>query len=156
MKSHLGWGVLLAISLVYWSLVAAIGFEGLIAYVVQFSRISTSLAVLIVFVPYISTIFKEVPPPGRDYLLGAIILSWLSGAEFSIWNELGRVFGTDTFDGRIYFSSIAGYFSLTLVAASVLCLLAPSTAKRATRIIAAGVGILVATAFVVVAPYFKF
>lgn len=154
MKS-LVWAVLIIVTLVFWLLVTTIGFEGLVAYAVQFSRISTSIAVLIIFIPRVREIFIEVPPPGRDYLLGAIILSWLSGAEFSVWNELGRVFGTDIFDGRIYFSSVAGYFSLTLVAASVLCLLAPSTAKRSTRIIAMVVGAVVATAFVVIAPYFR-
>lgn len=155
MMKSIAFTVLLVITLVYWLLVSVLGFEGFVAYAVQFSRICTSIAVLIIFVPKINEIFEEIPPPGRDYLLGAIILSWLSGGEFSVWNELGRIFGTDIFDGRIYYSSIAGYFSLTLVAASVLCLIAPSTAKRNTRIIAMIIGAVVAAAFVVIAPYFR-
>lgn len=149
------WVVLLVAALSYWLLVSTLGFTGLVAYSVQFSRIAVSVAVLIIYIPAIATIFKEVPPPGRDYLLSGIILTWLSSVSFSVWNELGRVFGTDVFDGRIYFSAVAGFFSLLLVAGGIFHLLAPSTAKRTTRIIAMIAGAVVATAFVLIAPYFR-
>lgn len=155
MKSAVVWLVLALIVLAYVTMVTMFGFSGFVAYAVQFWRIAVSVAVLIIYIPALATIFREVPPPGRDYLLAGIILTWLSSVSFSTWNELGRVFGTDVFDGRIYSGSVAGFFSLLLVAGGVFHLLAPSTAKRTTRLFAMVVGGLVATMFVVIAPYFR-
>lgn len=154
MKSTL-WVFLAAVFLSYWLLVTTLGFPGFVAYGVQFWRIAVSVAVLIIYIPAIATIFREVPPPGRDYLLAGIILTWLSSVSFSVWNELGRVFGTEIFDGRIYTGPVAGFFSLLLVTGGVFHLLAPSTARKTTRLIAMGVGGFVATAFVLIAPYFR-
>lgn len=154
MKSP-AWFILGLVLLAYGTAVSMIGFPGFLAYAVHFARVSISVAVLIIYIPAIATIFREVPPPGRDYLLAGILLTWLSSVSFSLWNELGRVFGTDIFNGSIFSGPMAGFFSLLLVAGGVFHLLAPSSTRRNTRTMALSVGAFVAAAFVLVAPYFR-
>lgn len=137
---------------VYFMLILMLDFKGFVAYSVHFIRVAVSVAVLIIYVPAITTIFREVPPPGRDYLLAGILLTWLSGVSFSIWNEAGRVLGVDT---NIFTSPVAGLFSLILLLGGVFHLLAPRTGKPHAKYLAVVAGLIVAVAVVLIAPYFR-
>lgn len=146
------WLVLLAVLLAYIGSVWLFGFAGPVALALHFGRVSIAVAVLILYIPAITSIFNEVPPPRRDYLLAGIILTWLSGVSFSLWNEMGRVFKVDT---SIFTSPIAGMFSLLLLTGGVFHLIAPDTGGTWPRIIALVIGILVAIGVVIVAPTFR-
>lgn len=146
------WLVLLAVLVAYVVSVWLIGFEGVVALTLHFGRVSVAVAVLILYIPAITVIFNEVPPPRRDYLLAGIILTWLSGVSFSLWNEMGRVFGVDT---SIFTSPIAGMFSLLLLTGGVFHLIAPDTGGARPRAIALVIGILVAVGVVIIAPNFR-
>lgn len=149
---HVPWLLVSTIFIAYTLLVLILGFDGFVAYSIHLIRVSISVAVLIIYVPALQTIFREVPPPGRDYLLAGILLTWLSGVSFSIWNEIGRVFGMDT---NIFTSPIAGLFSLTLLVGGIFHLIAPTPNKRHHHCIAIVIGLLVATGVVLIAPYFR-
>lgn len=150
----------MSIRLVVWSaaatalyifVVALLGFQGFIANALNFWRVVLSVAVLIVYIPTISEIFREVPPPRRDYLLAGIILTWLSAICFSVSNEAGRIFGYPT---SVYVNPLAGAFSLLLVLGGLFHLLAPGTATIKNSIIAVTVGILVGATVLFIAPMF--
>lgn len=148
----LTWLILLAVLLSYIGAVWLFGFTGPVALALHFGRVSIAVAVLILYLPHITSIFNEVPPPRRDYLLAGIILTWLSGVSFSLWNEMGRVLQVDT---SIFSSPIAGTFSLLLLTGGVFHLIAPDTGGARPRIIALVIGILVAIGVVLVAPHFR-
>lgn len=142
----------LAVALLYVGAVALIGFEGFIALTINFLRVAFAAAVLIIYIPTLSEIFREVPPPRRDYLLAGIILTWLSAICFAISNEAGRIFGTET---SIFISPVAGAFSLLLVLGGLFHLLAPGTASVNKTLIAAAIGAAVGGAVVFIAPLFR-
>lgn len=146
------WLGLLAALVVYLSLVVALGFPGTVALTVHFGRVAIAVAVLILYIPVIATIFDEVPPPRRDYLLAGIVLTWLSAVGFSFWNEAGRVFDVDT---SIFSSPIAGFFSLLLVVGGIFHLVAPDVGEGKTRITAIVIGIILGAGLVFVAPLFR-
>lgn len=146
------WLSLLATVVLYLSLVVLFGFADIVALGVHFGRVSVAVAVLILYIPVLATIFEEVPPPRRDYLLAGIILTWLSAVCFSFWNEAGRVFGVDT---SIFSSPIAGFFSLLLVVGGVFHLIAPDVGRGRTRLIAILIGVLLGAGLVFVAPLFR-
>lgn len=146
------WVWLIATFLLFWLLVTTMGFPGLVAYSVHFVRIAISIGVLWVFIPALPYIFNTVPPPGRDYLLAGIVLTWVSNFSFSLWNEAGRQWQVDT---SIFSSPVAGFFSLVVACGGVFLLLAPSTDKPKTRYWALAAGLIGAMLLVVVAPYFR-
>lgn len=140
------------ITVLYVGAVLLIGFEGFIALVINFSRVALAAAVLIIYIPALSQIFREVPPPRRDYLIAGIILTWMSGLGFAISNEAGRIFQYDT---SIFTNSIAGSFSLLLVLGGVFHLLAPGMASAKKNIVAVLIGIVVGVVVVFIAPLFR-
>lgn len=149
------WFVLLAVAALYALLIALFGFEDRVALGVHFGRVAVATAVLIVYFPALKKIFKQVPAPGRDYLLAGIVFSWSSSDLFAFWNEAGRVFGVDT---SIFTSPLAGFFSLILVVAGVFHLAAPDSAdlgEGKRRAIAIVVGVIMAAGLVFVAPLFR-
>lgn len=146
------WLTILAIPVIYALVVMVVGFTGVVANAIHFSRVSLSVGVLILFLPALGVMFRQVPAPSRDYLLAGNLCLWLSASSFSIWNEAGRVFGVET---NIFFSPIAGFFSLLLASAGVFHVIAPDTARWSTRIIAASIGIVVGIIVVFVAPLFR-
>lgn len=148
----LTWLILFSVLATYIGSVWLFGFEGAVALSLHFGRVAMATAVLILYIPSITTLFNEVPPPRRDYLLAGIILTWLSGVSFSTWNEMGRVFGTDP---SIFTSPVAGLFSLFLLVGGFFHLIAPDTGGARPRIVALVIGILVAIGIVLVAPYFR-
>lgn len=146
------WLMLLAGVVLYVTLVALLGFPGLVALAVHFGRVATAVAVLILYIPVLATIFDEVPPPRRDYLLAGIILTWLSAVCFSFWNEAGRVFGVDT---SIFTNAIAGFFSLLLVVGGIFHLIAPDVGGGKMRTVAIVIGVILGAGLVFVAPLFR-
>lgn len=151
MKS-IAWYLLFLTFFIYVALVLTLGFSGPVAYSVHFLRIAISIGVLWVFIPALPYIFNQVPPPGRDYLLAGIVLSWASNLSFSVWNEAGLQWGVDR---NIFTSPVAGFFSLLVAAGGAFLLMAPSTDKPRTRYFALAAGLIGATALVFIAPYFR-
>lgn len=139
----------LVVIVLYVGLVATIGFEGLLALSIHFGRLAISMGVLILYIPSIKYIFVEVPAPRRDYLIAGILLTWLSGVGFSIWNVAGRVLHADT---SIFTSPVAGFFSLLLLSGGVFHLIAPQVTQAITRREALLLGALFAALLVIVAP----
>lgn len=146
------WLSLLVVFLAYGTLVAIFGFPGMVALSIAFGRAAVSIAVLWIFIPYMSKLFDSIPPPGGDYLRMGVTLMWLSNTAFSFGNEYGRI--TDT-DMSIFTNPVAGFFSLLVLCGGAFHLLAPTTEKPRTKYIAVGVGLIGATALVGVAPYFR-
>lgn len=149
--------VLAAVLGSYLGAIALFGFEDAVALSVHFGRVSFGIAVLILFIPALTGVFLEMPPPARDYLVIGIILSALSSVGFAFWNEAGRQFGVDT---SIFTSPIAGFLSLLLVISWIFCMLAPiygkeSIVTRRTWFAAVAAGIMVGGALVFVAPLFR-
>lgn len=126
-------------AVLYAAIVLIFGFMGVVAGTVHFGRVALATAVLIIYVPLIATIFKEVPAPRRDYLIAGIILTWTSALGFAVWNELGRRLGVAT---SIFVSPVAGFFSALLVAGALFHIVAPD-ADRHRRVVALVVGVLV-------------
>lgn len=149
---RLTWLAILGTFAFYAAAVLVFGFEGAVAYTVQFVRVTIAVAVLVFYLPLLPSIFNEVPPPRRDYLLAGIILTWLSGFSFSTFNEFGRVTGADT---NIFTSPVAGFFSLLLVVGGFFHMVAPATGGNRQRLIAVGAGLAVAAGVVIIAPYFR-
>lgn len=146
------WLFLIVMFLCYWLLVALLGFPGIVALLVAFTRTVLSIAVLWIFVPYLATLFSKIPPPGGDYLRMGVTLMWISNTLFSFGNEYGRITNVDM---SIFINPVAGFFSLLVPCAGAFCLLAPTTEKNITKYIAIGVGIIGATALVFIAPFFR-
>lgn len=141
-----------AVTLLYVGAVAVFGFDGPIAMSINYLRVTLSAAVLIVFIPTLSLIFQEVPPPRRDYLLAGIILTWMSAIGFAVSNEAGRIFDYDT---SIFTNPISGAFSLMLVLGGVFHLLAPGVASVRKSFIAVAFGSAIGFLVVFVAPLFR-
>lgn len=146
------WYGLFGAFVLFWALVFLVGFEGPVALTVNFFRVTLAVAVLIIYVPVITTIFQEVPPPRRDYLLAGIILSWASALLFAIGNEAGRIFDIDM---SIFLNPIAGFFSLLLVSGGVFHIIAPPPTDNKTRIYALIIGVLISIGLVFIAPLFR-
>lgn len=149
---YLTWYVLLAVSILYVGVVAVFSFSGMIALSIHFTRIAASVAAWIIFMRMMPTLFREVPSPRRDYLIGAINFFLTSLLWFSLWNEAGRIFGVNT---SVFSSPVAGAGSMYAIVACVLALIAADTDGPKPKIIAVGIAIVVAVAFVFVAPQFR-
>lgn len=144
-------GALLVVA-AYAALVAAVGFHE-IGLGINFFRVTVAVTVLVIYVPALGTIFREVPPPNRDYLIAGIILTWTSGVCFAVWNEAGRIFHVTT---SIFTSPVAGFFSLLLVLGGIFHLRAPyATSHRGRNVVAVVIGVVVGAALVFVAPLLK-
>lgn len=144
------WLLLGGVSAIYWALVFLLGFSGLVGLVVNFLRVTLAVAVLIIYVPALATIFQEVPPPRRDYLIAGIVLTWLSALLFAFGNEYGRVFGVNM---SIFVNSVAGFFSLLLVCGGVFHIVAPIGSNQ-SRFYALAIGALASIGLVFIALYF--
>lgn len=145
---------ILAIGLLYVVTVMSFGFEGPIALIINFGRVSLAVAVLFIYLPTLGVIFKQVPAPSRDYLLAGIILTWLSGFLFAVSNEAGRIFNYDT---SIFTNPVAGFFSFLLVAGAVFHIVAPDNqdGRERRRFMALVVGGIVGFLVVFIAPLFR-
>lgn len=143
--------ILLGLAILYAVLVTFLGFVGAVAYTIHFTRVAAAVAVLFIFLPLTPQLFQEVPAPRRDYLLAGIILTWLSNILFSIWNQAGATFGVNT---SIFGNPIAGFFSLLLVVGALFHFLAPGLQDRNTKVWAIALGLLVASAVVLVPIFF--
>lgn len=145
-----------AVVAAYISAVMLFGFIS-IANFIHFGRVALPFAVLFLFVQRLPELFREVPPPRRDYLIACIICLTLSLVGFSLWNEAGRQFGVNT---SIFTNPIAGFLSLIAVIGSAFGLVAlPRDVNgewgNRRKLIALGVGLVVGTMVVVVAPLFR-
>lgn len=134
----------------YTVLVMLVGFEGFVAYAIHFSRVAVGVAVLAIYLPAMTVLFQEIPPPRRDYLLAGILLTWLSAISFAVWNEMGRSFGMVT---SIFLSPVAGFFSLLLVLGGLFHFLAPGTSNTRHKLLAISIAI-VAALVVTILPLF--
>lgn len=148
MKTLAWFGLFLVGTLVYGVLVWLLGFPGFLAYAVHFGRVAIAVAVLTIYVPVVSSLFREVPAPRRDYLLAGILLTWLSSMSFAIWNEMGILYGVQT---SIFVSPIAGFFSLILVVGGLFHYFAPGVIVGHRRYLALALGIA-AGIFIVLLP----
>lgn len=150
---NLPWLILITVVAVYAGLISVFEFSGPIALTIHFARTSVVMAVLIIFAPKLwRRIFTTSPAPPQDYLLGGIYLNQLSNESFSIWNEMGRVWGLDT---SIFTNPVAGFFSLMLVVSGAAFLKASDLEEKevwAYALVAAG---LFSTLLVFVAPMFR-
>lgn len=135
----------------YVAIVAMFGFEGFVAQSIAFGRVVFATAVLIIYMPTIAVIFREVPPPRRDYLLAGIIATWASALCFALWNAAGQIFGATT---SIFISPIAGFFSLLLVVGGLFHFLAPGIGPTRRAVMAVLIGIVVGILVNGVAPIF--
>lgn len=151
MTKTVTWLALIVVLASYAVLVALFGFAGPVALAIHFVRIAVTVAALIVYIQKLPTIFEEVPPPRRDYLLAGINFMLLSAVCFSFWNEAGRIWKVDT---SIFTGPVAGLFSLFLVVGAGFAFIAPDTGKK-TRAIAIAVGIVLSVGLVFVAPLFR-
>lgn len=141
-----------ALVLAYVAIVLIAGF-GNMAIPIHFGRVALAVGVLVLFVPGLSTVFRQVPAPRRDYLLAGIICTWSSAIGFAIWNEMGRQFGVDT---SIFTSPIAGFLSLLLVIGGGFHIVAPDElAGKQRRFVAVAIGITAGVAITLVAPLFR-
>lgn len=148
----LTWYILIAVIVVFVSIVSVFPFAGPIAYGIHFIRIAASVAALFIFMRMMPTLFHEVPAPRRDYLIAAINFFLLSLVCFSFWNEAGRIFKVDT---SVFTSYVAGAFSVFAIIASILALIAADTDGPRPKIIAVVVALAVAVALVFIAPQFR-
>lgn len=139
-------------ALCYVGAIALFEFEGTVAIAINFLRVALAAAVLIIYIPAVTHIFKDVPPPRRDYLLAGIILTWGSAIGFAISNEVGRIFKTDT---SIFTNPVAGAFSLLLVLGGLFHLMAPGTASKTRTLVAVAIGVVIGVAVVFIAPLFR-
>lgn len=140
----------------YVCLVLLIGFEGPLAVSLNFLRVTSSAAVLILFIPFMKFIFEKVPPPQRDYLLAGIVCQWLSVFLFSLSNEAGKIW-PETWDSSVFTNAIPGFFSLLVVGAGVAHFFAPDFRTHAIRrrIIAITIGATLGGFMAFVAPLFR-
>lgn len=148
----LTWYLLIAVVIVYVGIVSVFPVSGAIGFSIHFTRIAASVAALIIFMRMMPTLFREVPAPRRDYLIGAINFFLLSLVCFGFWNEAGRLFEADT---SPFTSPVAGAFSVFAIIASVLALIAADTGGPKPKYIAVGIALVVAIALVFVAPQFR-
>lgn len=152
MTKALTWLSLLVVLAFYAIIVVLFGFEGPVALAIHFARIAVTVAALIVYIERLPTIFEEVPPPRRDYLLAGINFMLASAVCFSFWNEAGRIFDVDT---SIFTNAVAGLFSLFLVVGAGFALIAPDTGGKMIRVIAVAVGVVLSIGLVFIAPLFR-
>lgn len=139
---------------IYYVIVALAGFE-VVAIPIHFWRIALAVAVNILYIRVLGTIFLEIPAPRRDYLVAGIVLNTTSALGFAFWNEAGRQFQVDT---SIFTSPVAGFFSILLVISFVFMALAappPNEGERNWKIIAVVSGITVGFLIAVIAPMFR-
>lgn len=148
----LTWYILIAVVVIYAGVVSIFTFAGMVALSIHFTRIAVTVAGLIIFIRMMPTLFREVPAPRRDYLIGSINFFLISLVSFSFWNEAGRIFGVDT---SVFTSYVAGAFSIFAIVASVLALIAADTDGPKPKIIAVVIALVVAVALVFVAPQFR-
>lgn len=155
MTKTITWLSLLVVLAIYTVIVNVFEFEGVIAFAIHFSRIALTVAALIMYIPMIPTIFEEIPPPRRDYLLAAVNFMLLSATCFSFWNEAHRIW--PEVDNDIFTGPVAGLFSLFLCVGAGFALVAPDTSGdgKKVRIIAIVVGSVVSVGLVFIAPLFR-
>lgn len=127
-------------------------FAGPLAIGLHFLRIVIVVAVLVLYVPWINDIFKEVPPPFKDYLFAGIVLLMLSNILFSTWNEAARVYGVDN---NVFTSPISGFFSLLVVAGGLSLLKAADTEDKNRWVYALLIAVAFGVILVFVAPQFR-
>lgn len=146
----------IVVAILYTLFVTLIGFEGLFAASLNFLRVTSSVAVLILFIPFIRGIFENIPPPQRDYLLAGLICLWLSNFSFSLSNEAGKIWPAE-WDSSVFKNPIAGFFSLLVVAAGLAHVFAPDYVRNVARrrIIALAIGATVGGLMAFVAPLFR-
>lgn len=150
MTKMLTWLVLISALMAYGFLVLLFTFKGPIALTMHFGRLTATVGAMIVCMQAVPGLFEEVPPPRRDYLAAGINFMLLSAVCFSFWNEAGRIWNVDT---SIFTSPVAGLFSLFLLIGATFVLIAPS--RRATKVIALIVGVVVSIGLVFIAPLFR-
>lgn len=149
---YLTWYILIAVIVLYVSVVSVFPFSGPIAFSIHFIRIAASIGALFIFMRMMLTLFHEVPAPRRDYLIASINFFVLSLVHFSFWNEAGRIFKVDT---SIFTSSIAGVGSVFAIIACILALIAADTDGPKPKKIAIAIAIVIAVALVFIAPLFR-
>lgn len=149
---YLTWLVLLGVLLLYLVVVAIFSFPGVVAMAIHFTRITVTIAALLIYIRMAPTMFHQVPPPRRDYLFAAINFFLLSATCFSVWNEAGRVFYVDP---SIFTSAVAGLFSLFLVIAASFAIVAPDIGGLKPKLIALGIGAILSVVLVFIAPFFR-
>lgn len=125
------WLSLIVVALGYALAVFLLGFKGPVALTIHFLRLVLTVAATIIYIQMLPTIFEQVPPPRRDYLLAGLNFMLLSAVCFSLWNEAGRLFGVDT---SVFSDPIAGLFSLLLIVGSGFALVAPDVAGNKVRL----------------------
>lgn len=146
------YSIFLAVVAVYVLAVALIGFEGPVAMTIHFIRTSIVMAVLITFIPFMKDMFNGRPYKNRDFLLAGIILTELSNESFSVWNEIGRVFGVNR---DVFSSPIAGLFSLFLFLGAVAFLKAADLEESNKWQYSLFFALLFGVLLVFVAPMFR-
>lgn len=148
----LPWFILVLIVSLYLFLVLMFEYSGWIALTIHFVRTTVVMAVLILYFPVVKDIFKTVPPPYRDFLLAGIILTELSNTSFSIWNEMGRVYGVDS---NVFTSPVSGFFSLLVAIGGIAFLKAADTEDARKWFYALAFAIAFSVFLVFVAPLFR-
>lgn len=152
MMYYLPWAILVGIYLTYAVIVLIFGFTEALGLGIHFLRTAIVTAVLVLYVPSVTRIFKRVPPPHRDYLVSGIILIMLSNELFSMWNEAARLFNVDN---SIFTSPISGAFSLMAATAGLAFLKAADTESQNTWLWALAIAFVFSAGLVVLAPMFR-
>lgn len=146
------WITLAGVIFVYFGMVDIFGFAGPIALGLHFLRIVLTISALVIYVQMAPHIFKEVPPPRRDYLLLGINFMLLSAVCFAFWNEASRVWG---FNNDVFNNPVSGLFSLLLCIGAIFALIAPDTEGDKPRVIALIIGVVLSIGLVFIAPMFR-
>lgn len=136
----------------YLSMVSLFGFENRVALAVHFLRFATVTTALIIYLPALRNLFKEVPPPGRDYLLAGFVGFMLSNDYFSIMNEAGRIFKIDT---SIFTSWQAAIGSVIVIVAAGFSVVAPGKDRTVSPYLAGAIATILAILLVFIAPLFR-
>lgn len=144
------WLSFLGVTFLYVAAVALIGFEGPLAATIHFGRIVMPIAALIIYVPKLVDIFKEIPTPRRDYLLVGLLLLLLSAIGFVGMNTAGQ-FGVVT---SVFKNPVAGFCSLLLVGGAGFLWFAPDVnIRHGLRVAALVTGLVVGAVVLALSLY---
>lgn len=146
------WIILAGVFALYITAVGVFGFAGPIATAVHFLRFAVVTTALFIYLPSLKVMFKQIPSPGRDYLLAGFIGFMISNDYFSIMNELGKIF---KFDTSVFTSWQTAIGSLMVIIAAAFSIVAPGKDRTVSPYSAGAVSTCLAVMLVFVLPLYR-
>ena len=125
MRTHI-WLIIGLILSAYVAAVSLFGFDGPIALIINFVRAVLAVAILVYYAPALANLFKEDPPPRRDFLVMGILFMVLGAVLSTFWNEWDHVYSLGL---TLFNSPVGGLVSLLLTIGFYFMITAPNVER---------------------------